>query len=103
MQRFFNNARPENRDNAAVTILQNAFEAASTYKRAIAVMYDLSGLRADGEDCSAIIEDWKYLVDELKVTDQSGAKTYLQHNGKRTDERLDGKAWVCTLQVWGAE
>src|SRR3546814_8797562 len=45
-------------------------------------MYDLSGLRADGEDCSAIIEDWKYLVDELKVTDQSGAKTYLHHNGK---------------------
>lgn len=82
MQRFFNNARPENRDNAAATILRNAFEAASTYNRAIAVMYDLSGLRADGEDCSAFIDDWKYLVDELKVTNQAGKQTYLHHNGK---------------------
>lgn len=82
MQRFFNNARPENRDNAAATILKNAFEAASAYDRAIAVMYDLSGLRAKGEDCSAIVDDWKYLVDELKVTNQTGRKTYLHHNGK---------------------
>jgi len=82
MQRFFSNARPENRTNAAATILKNAFDAASTYDRAIAVMYDLSGLRAKGEDCSAIIDDWKYLVDELKVTNQAGKKTYLHHNGK---------------------
>lgn len=80
MQRFFNNARPENRKNEPV--LKNAFEAASKYKRAIAVMYDLSGLKASGEDCSSIIEDWKYLVDQLKVTNQEGAKTYLQHKGK---------------------
>lgn len=45
-------------------------------------MYDLSGLSASGEDCSTIIEDWKYLVDELKVTNQAGAKTYLHENGK---------------------
>ena len=29
-----------------------------------------------------IIEDWKRLVDNQKVTNQSGAKTYLHHNGK---------------------
>jgi|GEM_PF-267040 len=82
MQRFFNNARSQNRDNAGATVLQNAFEAASKYNRAIAVMYDLSGMHRGGEDCSAIIEDWKYLVDELKVTNQEGQKTYLHHNGK---------------------
>lgn len=80
MQRFFNNAK--NRDASSTTILRNAFEAASKYGRAIAVMYDLSGLKASGEDCSALIEDWKYLVDELKVTDQPGKKTYLHHRGR---------------------
>ena len=54
----------------------------SKYDRAIAVMYDLSGLKKSGEDCSMIIEDWKRLVDKLKVTNQAGKKTYLHHNGK---------------------
>jgi hypothetical protein len=45
-------------------------------------MYDLSGLSASGEDCSSIIEDWKYLVDSIQVTNQTGTKTYLFHNGK---------------------
>ncbi len=82
IQRFFNRTRtPESRRNSA-GILQNALEAASANKRAIAVMYDLSGLRAKGEDCSSIIEDWKFLVDEIKVTNQRGTNTYLHHNGK---------------------
>ncbi|RYD84864.1 MAG: xylosidase, partial [Sphingobacteriales bacterium] len=80
MQRFFGNAK--NRDKESLTVIKNAFEAASKYERAVAIMYDLSGLGANGEDCSAIIEDWKYLVDELKVTNQAGKKTYLHHNGK---------------------
>jgi hypothetical protein len=80
MQRFFNNAKRH--DSVSTVILKNAFAAASKYKRAIAVMYDLSGLKASGEDCSAIIEDWKYLVDQLKVTNQAGAKTYLHENGR---------------------
>jgi hypothetical protein len=79
MQRFFGAARPGNERNV---VLKNAFEAASKYERAVAVMYDLSGLKGKGEDCSRLIEDWKYLVDSLKVTNQKGAKTYLHHNGK---------------------
>ncbi len=50
--------------------------------RAIAVMYDLSGLKSDGEDCSSVIEDWKMLVDELRITNQGNNQTYLYHNGK---------------------
>ncbi len=82
MQRFVDYTRNTNRDIPPNTILKNALDAASKTDRAIAVMYDLSGLKKSGEDLSMIIEDWKYLVDELKVTNQSGNKTYLHHNGK---------------------
>ncbi len=82
MQRFFDVTREGNGKKESVKILKDALEAASKYKRAIAVMYDLSGLKATGEDCSSIIADWKYLVDSLKVTNQQGAKTYLHENGK---------------------
>jgi len=79
MQRFFNSARTGAERNV---VYQNAFEAASKYERAIAAMYDLSGLRGSGEDCSRLIEDWKFLVDSMKVTNQKGKQTYLHHNGK---------------------
>ncbi|MDD4921096.1 MAG: glycoside hydrolase family 71/99-like protein [Bacteroidales bacterium] len=82
MQRFFSYLREDRKKSTANAILRNALKASSVNQRAIAVMYDLSGLKASGEDCSLIIEDWKFLVDELKVTNQSGAKTYLHHNGK---------------------
>jgi hypothetical protein len=82
MQRFFGAAREKRRNSSSVTVLKNAFEAASVQDRAIAIMYDLSGLRKSGEDCSLLIEDWKYLVDSLNVTNQKGNKTYLHHGGK---------------------
>jgi len=82
MQRFFNVTRTEESRKNSSVILANALNAASVNNRAIAVMYDLSGLRAKGEDCSSIIEDWKFLVDQIKVTNQAGTKTYLHHNGK---------------------
>ena len=82
MQRFFNVTRSRDRNHPSTVVLQHAIEASSKYERAFAVMYDLSGLKASGEDCSSVIEDWKYLVDSLKVTNQKGAKTYLFHRGK---------------------
>ena len=83
MQRFFNaTKKTDERATASNTVLKYALDAASKYERAIAVMYDLSGLKASGEDCSSIIEDWKYLVDSLKVTNQKGTKTYLFHREK---------------------
>lgn len=80
MQRFFSAARPEARNRSHV--LQNGMEAASKYERAVGVMYDLSGLKGSGEDCSILIDDWKYLVDSLRVTNQTGAQTYVFFNGK---------------------
>ena len=83
MQRFFGVTRGyKNSNKSQDIILRNALEAAKKNERAIAVMYDLSGLKADGEDCSSVIEDWKMLVDELKVTNQGENQTYLHHNGK---------------------
>lgn len=79
VQRFYDEARPGRPRNV---VLKNALEAASKYERAVAVMYDLSGLKGRGEDCSRIIEDWKWLVDSMRVTNQRGAKTYLHHNGR---------------------
>lgn len=83
MQRFFNVARRhDDPTKSQDVILRNAFEAAEKYDRAIAVMYDLSGLKAKGEDCSAVIEDWKRLVDDMKVTSRGEKQNYLYHNGK---------------------
>jgi hypothetical protein len=83
MQRFFGYTRKGSQQRKIYSkMFGDALECASKYDRAIAVEYDLSGLRATGEDCSSIIEDWKYLVDSLKVTNQKGKHTYLYHNGK---------------------
>ncbi|MDR3217385.1 MAG: xylosidase [Dysgonamonadaceae bacterium] len=79
MQRFFGDSRPNNPQTA---LLKNAFELASKYERAIAVMYDLSGLGKANDDCSRLVEDWKYLVDSVGVTNQKGKQTYLFFNGK---------------------
>jgi hypothetical protein len=83
MQRFFGVTREyRNTSKPQDLILRNALEAAKKNGRSIGVMYDLSGLKAEGEDCSSVIEDWKMLVDELKVTSQGDDQTYIYHNGK---------------------
>ncbi|MBL9194465.1 MAG: hypothetical protein JNJ82_19070 [Opitutaceae bacterium] len=83
MQRFFGVTRGYKKsDKSQDQILRHALAAAKANGRAVAVMYDLSGLKATGEDCSSVIEDWKMLVDELKVTNQGADQPYLFHNGK---------------------
>ena len=82
MQRFFGVTKRINETNKPQDIiLKNALNAAKRNETAIAVMYDLSGLKP-GEDCSSVIEDWKMLVDRLKVTNQGDNQTYLYHNNK---------------------
>jgi len=84
MQRFFGSTSPGPQREGRAQILRDALEAANKNGRAIAVMYDLSGLRGSGQDCSQLIDDWKFLVDSLKITNPSGANTntYLYHHGK---------------------
>jgi hypothetical protein len=82
VQRFFNPLRTKRGREKSRVVLEHALKASQKYGRAIAVMYDLSGLRDQGEDCSAIIQDWKELVDDLKITSQGTNQTYLFHRGK---------------------
>lgn len=82
MQRFFGVTRRAESRREGRVILGNALASSQKSGRAIAVMYDLSGLRARGEDCSSVIQDWKELVDELKIASQGTNQTYLYHRGK---------------------
>jgi hypothetical protein len=81
MQRFYDVTRTKKSRADGRVILGHALEASQKHGRAIAVMYDLSGLKS-GEDCSSVIQDWKELVDELKLTSQGTNQTYLYHRGK---------------------
>ena len=63
-------------------VLAQALEASRKYQRAIAVMYDLSGMKDDDQDPETVIRDWKHLVDSLKLTGRGSHQTYLYHNGK---------------------
>lgn len=75
VQRFISSAlsRTAQRD----TVLQNVRRASEIHGRVFANMYDMSGARPAtfAEDC---INDWKHLVDDLKITD---SPNYLHHNG----------------------
>jgi hypothetical protein len=82
MQRFFGVTRTAETRARGRVILGHALRASQKHSRALAVMYDLSGLRANGEDCSSVIQDWKELVDELKLTARGPDQTYLYHRGK---------------------
>ena len=81
VQRFFSGLRTVEQRHKSRIVLSHAIQASQQYGRAIAVMYDLSGLHDQGEDCSVIMQDWRELVDELKITGQ-GTNNYLYQNGK---------------------
>lgn len=80
MQRFWVAAKPEARKRS--NVLRYALKAASDNGRAIGVMYDLSGLNPDSDNCSMLIDDWKYLVDSLRVTNPDGENTYVFYRGR---------------------
>ncbi len=82
MQRFYGVTRSPKTRAAGRVILSHAIEAAQQHGRALAVMYDLSGLAPGEEDCSSIIEDWKELVDELQITSRGERQPYLYHKQK---------------------
>ncbi|HYV35614.1 MAG TPA: glycoside hydrolase family 71/99-like protein [Gemmataceae bacterium] len=61
-------------------VLAHCREGANRTGRSYAVMYDLSGLPAGGT--KRIIDDWKLLVDRMKITKDPKDAAYLKHNGK---------------------
>jgi hypothetical protein len=61
-------------------VLGHCREGANREGRAYAVMYDLSGMRADGtQQC---IDDWKLLVDRMRIGRDPGDRAYLHHHGR---------------------
>jgi hypothetical protein len=61
-------------------VLDHCREGANRSGRCYAVMYDLSGLREGGT--RQVIEDWKLLVDRMKLGRDDKDRAYLRHNGK---------------------
>ena len=61
-------------------VLINCREAANQHGRVYALMYDLSGLQMG--QTAKVIEDWKRLVDEHKISRDEKDKSYLHHDGK---------------------
>ena len=89
VQRFVGSVRSDPSRHHNNVVLEHALEASRKYGRAIAVMYDMSGMR-DSVDVDVVINDWKYLVDSLRLTSRGDDQTYLYHNGKPL------------VAVWGA-
>jgi len=80
VQRFVSNIKNTTSLNHNNVVLKNAIRASRQQRRAIALMYDLSGMK-DSDD-TTVINDWKNLVDSLKLTAGGNDQTYLFHNGK---------------------
>jgi glycoprotein endo-alpha-1,2-mannosidase len=80
MQRFFSVLESPTRMNHNDKVLQSAIKAANKYEVAICMMYDIGSM--DDNKYKLIFEDWKHLIDDLKLTNQGDSTTYLFHNGK---------------------
>ena len=81
LQRFFHAATREPTEQST-TVIRHALASAQRHSRAVSIMYDLSGLRPGKDDCMKLVDDWKYLVDEVKVTSYGKRNMYLHHRGK---------------------
>jgi hypothetical protein len=62
------------------TVLTNCRAGANEQGRCYAVMYDLSGLKAGGVGLA--IDDWKLLVDRMRLGRDKRDKAYLRHAGR---------------------
>ncbi len=80
MQRFFSVLGSPNRMNHNDKVLRSAIKAANKYEIAICMMYDIGSM--DDSKYKLIFDDWKHLVDDLKLTNQGNNTTYLFHNNK---------------------
>jgi hypothetical protein len=62
------------------TMLSHCREGANQFGRCYALMYDLSGLRTGGTQ--QVIDDWKLLVDRMRLGRDAGDPAYLKHHGR---------------------
>jgi glycoprotein endo-alpha-1,2-mannosidase len=88
MQRFITTVMNPKGNKHYEKVLGSALKAAKKYDRAISVMYDLSGMKA--EDYTKVIDDWKQLIDKYKFNHKDVYENYLYHQKKPL------------VAVWGA-
>ncbi len=62
------------------TVLAHCREGANRHGRVYAVMYDLTGLAEGG--IQTVIDDWKLLVDRMRLGKDKNDIAYQHHNGK---------------------
>jgi hypothetical protein len=62
------------------TVLANCQAGANLNGRAWAIMYDLSGLPEGGTQ--VVVDDWKLLVDRMKLRRDPADRAYLRHGGR---------------------
>lgn len=80
LQRFVSEIKSQKGKNHFNKVLENALKAANKYKRAICIMYDLSG--CSSEELEIVSEDWKEIQQIFNLFDHKTHPTYLRHNGK---------------------
>lgn len=80
MQRFFSVLTSKERLNHNDKVMASAIKAANKYGVAICLMYDIGSM--DDSKYQLVMEDWKHLVDDLKLTNQGNKTTYLFHQNK---------------------
>ncbi|HWE95471.1 MAG TPA: glycoside hydrolase family 71/99-like protein [Tepidisphaeraceae bacterium] len=80
VQRFIVDALGGSGRRHCDVVLDHCREGANRSGRTYAVMYDLSGLGTGQID--KVIDDWKRLVDRMRLTRDAADKAYLHHNGK---------------------
>jgi hypothetical protein len=80
VQRFAVDTRQPRQLRHCNLVLSHCREAANRAGRCYALMYDLSGLRAGGME--GVIEDWKQLVDRMRLGKDDRDQAYLRHRGK---------------------
>ncbi|SHK37597.1 glycoside hydrolase family 71/99-like protein [Xylanibacter ruminicola] len=89
MQRFVGEIMDSRHKDHFDVVLDNAMNASNEYQRAIAVMYDMSGITTDAK-MRIMINDAQELMNKYKLNDRSKQKYYLYENGKPM------------LALWGA-
>ncbi len=80
VQRFAVETREPKNLHHCNTVLTHCREGANRSGRAYAVMYDLSGLGAG--QIERVIDDWKSLVDRLRLGRDEKDRAYLHHGAK---------------------
>ena len=83
LQRFASETTPGSASrNHRDQVMLYCQEGANLHKRAWAMMYDLSSTYSGAVLKQKVIDDWKHLVDNYKITQDPTDAAYLHHNGK---------------------